>query len=308
MPEATVIIAAWNAAETIDRCVRSALSQTDVTVEAIVVDDASPDDTSARADATGARVFRLPENGGPAVARNRALDEARTDWLAVLDSDDTMADDRLSRMISVAETHGADVVLGNFRYANEDGAPLVQAPFLPCDADAAPQHWSFEHFVAGNQVTPGSRALGYLKPLFRRSFLENHKIRYNPALRNGEDCHMIYACLAAGARVVFDPLPGYNYTVRRGSISHRVDPRHIDALMAADAAFVQRHAAELTPKLKALFASRHDGLSTLKQSEEAMIALKSGRPATAVAALAKKPSATGRFARQLLEAGRKRIK
>ena len=44
-------------------------------------------------------------------------------------------------------------------------------------------------FVSANLPTPGAgrKELEYMKPLIRRAFLEQHGLRYDPALRLGED-------------------------------------------------------------------------------------------------------------------------
>src|SRR5579859_6471888 len=96
----TVLIPAYNAGPFLHRAVGSALDQTHPPLEVIVVDDGSTDDTAdvaqrlALADPR-VRVIRLPENGGPAKARNAGLDLARGEWVAVLDADDAYMHARL---------------------------------------------------------------------------------------------------------------------------------------------------------------------------------------------------------------------
>jgi succinoglycan biosynthesis protein ExoO len=308
MAEATVMIAAWNAVGTIARSVKTAQAQADVATEVVVVDDASTDDTAQHAGAAGAVVLRMQANGGPAAARNRAVEAARGHWLAVLDADDAMEPDRLRRMIDQGKAAEADVVMGNFRTVREDGAPLDPEPFLAGPDFERSLEWSLEDFLAGNQVRPGSRPLGYLKPLFRRAFLLEHGLRYDPSLRNGEDFHLVLACLAAGAKVVFSPPPLYLYTVRRGSISHRADPAHISALIEADLTFLERRGGDLSARAAALFALRGDALRELRDSEEILQALKARRLRDAVVRVLRKPSIARRVGRQLLEALRNRAR
>ena len=78
-PDVSVIIAAWKAADLVECAVRSALMSRGVTIEVIVVDDASPDRTFAVLKQLAAHdprviIDRLTSNGGPSVARNRAID------------------------------------------------------------------------------------------------------------------------------------------------------------------------------------------------------------------------------------------
>lgn len=70
---------------------RSALPEREI----VVVDDGSGDDTTAGAAATpGARVVTLPENRGPAHARNVGALEARGDVLIFIDADVRLPSDR----------------------------------------------------------------------------------------------------------------------------------------------------------------------------------------------------------------------
>ena len=71
---------------------RSALAEPEA-FDVIVVDDASTDDTlsqACEADDGSGRLKLIPcaSNGGPAAARNRALQESRAEWISILDADD----------------------------------------------------------------------------------------------------------------------------------------------------------------------------------------------------------------------------
>jgi len=89
-PLVSVVIPAFNAAATIGRTLRSALAQTHLEIEVIVVDDASSDDTAAIVAAAGDPRVRLirAEHGGQAAARNRGIAESRGAFVAPLDADD----------------------------------------------------------------------------------------------------------------------------------------------------------------------------------------------------------------------------
>ncbi|MBY8977349.1 glycosyltransferase family 2 protein [Rhodobacteraceae bacterium NNCM2] len=310
--DATVIIAAWNAAETIDRAVQSALDQRDVAVEVVVADDCSTDETARIVSEWAGRdprvrLVKAAKNGGPGAARNLGLDAARGTWVAVLDADDRMAPERLRGMIDLASKHHADVVLGNFCRVDGDDVPLGDGAFLEGGAFDRPQQWDLHAYVDGNKISPGEKSLGYLKPLIRREFLERCGIRYDETLRNGEDCHLIFECLLAGGAVWFDPAPHYRYTVQQGSVSYRINPDHITALLAADERLVSRHRAALPAETRRLFADRGRALRNLVTSEIALGALKRGQVGSFAKVLLANPMALGRTCRQLLEALGKRV-
>jgi GT2 family glycosyltransferase len=85
----TVIIPAYNRADTVARAVESALGQQPAPpAEVLVVDDGSADDTAEVARRAGARVVRHVVNRRLGAARNTGLSHARQPWIALLDSDD----------------------------------------------------------------------------------------------------------------------------------------------------------------------------------------------------------------------------
>src|ERR1700739_2911130 len=91
--QASVIMPAYNAENTLQQAVNSAMEQTGVCLEVLVIDDASTDGTAAAAEALTARdprvrLLRQPVNRGPAAARNRGLAAALGTWVALLDADD----------------------------------------------------------------------------------------------------------------------------------------------------------------------------------------------------------------------------
>ncbi len=89
---------AYNAEAFIAKSIRSAQTQSLRPLEILVVDDGSQDNTAQAAAACGdlVRVIRQT-NGGPASARNTGAGEARGEWLAFLDADDSWLPHKLER-------------------------------------------------------------------------------------------------------------------------------------------------------------------------------------------------------------------
>src|SRR5215203_5885205 len=82
-------------------------------LEIIVVDDASADDTIGIAHLIAAqdsrvRVLHNQHNVGSSISRNRAIDAARGEWIALLDADDAWFPERLEQMLASGDN--ADVV------------------------------------------------------------------------------------------------------------------------------------------------------------------------------------------------------
>jgi lipopolysaccharide/colanic/teichoic acid biosynthesis glycosyltransferase/glycosyltransferase involved in cell wall biosynthesis len=87
-PQVSVVVPAYNAADTLSLCL-SALARQDFPAEdyeVVVVDDGSTDATADVARRSGVRVFSQP-NAGPAAARNHGAQEARGEFLLFTDAD-----------------------------------------------------------------------------------------------------------------------------------------------------------------------------------------------------------------------------
>ena len=98
----SVIIAAYNAAETIAETLSSVRDQIHTGWQAIVVDDGSSDDTVACVQGLAADDPRIrlvtQERMGVSAARNKGMTVAHFDWLLFLDGDDWLAPRHLERM------------------------------------------------------------------------------------------------------------------------------------------------------------------------------------------------------------------
>lgn len=244
LPEVAVIVPAWNAAGTVARALCAALSQT-VPCAVVLIDDASTDDTVARAkaaaEALGAAAERLtilhqPRNMGPAAARNAGIEAAKgADWIALLDADDIMAEDRIAKLLAIAQASGADLVADDILRVLE-GAEDGPRRRLISETDFTPHDLDFEAFVIGNlHGARGARGeLGFLKPLMCKAFLDRHGLRYDASVRLGEDYELYARALARGARMhVTNPL-GYRAVERAASLSAAHGAKDLAALVEAD--------------------------------------------------------------------------
>ena len=87
-------------------------------------------------------------------------------------------------------------------------------------------------------------SFGYMKPVFERHFVEQHALRYDETLRIGEDYIFMASALAKGGSCAVEPIAGYVYRIRAGSISRVLQLHHVEAMLLADAAFVRSHALD----------------------------------------------------------------
>ena len=104
MKAISIIIPAYNAENSIERCIRSVLNQDFKDYELIVVDDGSHDSTASivqRFAVDDSRITLIhQENGGEMAARAAGIRKAKGTWMYFLDSDDAIMPDTLSSMYS----------------------------------------------------------------------------------------------------------------------------------------------------------------------------------------------------------------
>jgi len=302
-PLVSVVMANHQGGRYLSRAIESVLAQSLDDLELLAVDDASSDDSVAimqRAAAHDRRVKFIPlrENGGPARARNAALQQARGHWIAIVDSDDLIHPERFERLITAAAQIGADIVADDLMHFHDDGTPVH---FL-----LGPRYREPFFVSAGDLVRSGkgrSPALGYLKPIFRADLLGD--LRYDEATRIGEDQDLLLRILLKGANFWVVPEPWYLYRRHGGSISHRLSPdevtRMIDGqrrLMATEGA---RH-----PEIAPLLRRRLRRLEKALAFERLVADAKRGAVAPALASLLRRPQLVGPLAQSAREHFRKR--
>lgn len=210
----SVIVAAYNAEGFLLRAVNSVLSQTVQDFEILLVDDASTDQTRDLMERLSLEDKRiktlfLTENGGPSIARNKAIESSEGDWLAVLDADDVYLPDRLGRLVEVAERENADVILDNFLWYDAKRDAIERSGLRERSGQ---ELVDLERYSANTLPFKRDADWGLLKPMWRRDFLVKSGIRYPAHVRHGEDYLMMVSMLLGGARCVLFKEAGYVYT------------------------------------------------------------------------------------------------
>ncbi len=98
MFKVAVIIPTHNRASLLPRAIKSVLAQTHAANEIIVVDDGSTDETQNLIENKYPQVKNIKqENNGVSAARNTGINNSSSDWICLLDSDDSWQADKLER-------------------------------------------------------------------------------------------------------------------------------------------------------------------------------------------------------------------
>ena len=126
-PSITVIVPIYNVEQYLSRCLDSVKAQTFTDFEVVMIDDGSTDRSAEIAerytDDSRFRLFRQ-ENAGVGATRNKALSLARGEYIAFVDSDDTVLPQHLEKLYDAARESNADIVCGSYCCCDENGNHL----------------------------------------------------------------------------------------------------------------------------------------------------------------------------------------
>jgi Glycosyltransferases, probably involved in cell wall biogenesis len=212
IPRVSVITAAYNAAAHVAETIESVLAQTYQDFDYIVVDDGSSDETAEIVSRYAPRVTMIrQENAGAGAARNRGIELAGGDYVAIVDADDVWAPDKLERQVAALDQHlTAGVCYTNAMSVTTDESTL--------EAVMVPPHGS----LTCRMAMTGRHPIVTSSVLFRRRFLEDRP--YRTDLRVAEDYHVNLKVLwRCGERSVFIDDPLVRYRVVETSLLRQID-------------------------------------------------------------------------------------
>jgi glycosyltransferase involved in cell wall biosynthesis len=113
----SVIIPVYNSERYVAEAIESVLSQTHRSIEVIVVDDGSTDDSAQIVKRYGSVQYYFQPHGGIGSALNRGIQEARGSFFAFLDTDDLWKNNKLIRQMSfLNQNPEPDIVFGHVEH------------------------------------------------------------------------------------------------------------------------------------------------------------------------------------------------
>lgn len=209
----SVVIPTYNHVRFLADAIQSALEQSYPTVEIIVVDDGSTDNTYALVESFGDRVHYIwQENRGLSGARNTGIAAAQGEYIALLDADDFWEPNYLEtvhRVLAADPQLGA--VYSGLQFVNSKGERLPQ----PC-VSIVPSDQLYDRLLDGEFFAPSA-------VLVRRTCFDQVGV-FDLALRASEDWDMwLRVAQVYGFAGVAQPL--LNYRVHGSNMSG--DPEYM---------------------------------------------------------------------------------
>jgi glycosyltransferase involved in cell wall biosynthesis len=208
-PEISVVITTYNIEEYVERAICSVLDQAFPSLEIIVVDDGSSDETIKKVSKLLKGEPRckiiMQANAGPGPARNAGLKQASGRFILYLDGDDWLAPRALEKLYASAVENKSEIVLSNRRrYWDRSGLYTSKPMFLKVKAGSI------------KDVPEVMKIMAIHGKLFERKFLLQKEI-YFPSGMSSEDFVFSYKAYSLAERVSVITDVTYFYRKRQGS-------------------------------------------------------------------------------------------
>lgn len=279
MKTISIIVAIYNVGDYLNRCLDSIYSQVDNTMEVVLVNDGSNDESMKICEAY---VEKYPEtliinqeNGGLSDARNKGMRAATGRYLFFVDGDDWLELDAIKTLYVFAVENRCEVVQGGFyytfpkylQYDNRYGAPDENPTVLDNQQAMAElvKQQRIKNFVwgklyAADMIKDIPFQLGY----FRQDAFWQHQV------------------MAKVNRYGIIPKPLYYYRQRQDSASGQFSIRSLDLLKGHEERlqFLKEHYPDLVHPMAALLwkqaflfneSARHSNSESLQKAYGAFL-------------------------------------
>lgn len=216
-PLISIVIPIYNSAQYLGQCIESVINQTYSSIEIILVDDGSTDDSAQLCDAfaakdpKGTKVIHTA-NGGTVRARELGWKIANGSYIGFVDSDDLVDEDYVESLVRpIKEDHEIDIVAGGYSKESKAGSSVV----------------GYRNDVG---TIPAERAIGTLfdfdfvgwsawGKLYSRKVLESISGWWSYE-SYGDDTELNWKALRAANKVCFIKDTKYHFRVNDQSLTH----------------------------------------------------------------------------------------
>lgn len=217
MVKVSVILPVYGVAEYIVKCTESLLAQTLDEMEFLFVDDHGPDNSIELLKQTIAghprehqfRILRPEHNLGAGMARNFAIPEAKGEYIAFVDSDDSIDPQMFEQLYQEATRSDSDLCCCQMQKYYPDGSSgeILENPHVkPGPLDHEKRAYILTHYVSL-----------FASILFRRSLIEQYQLRF-PEDRSADDSYFVSCAWMMARSVSYVNKPFYHYLIRPGSV------------------------------------------------------------------------------------------
>lgn len=194
----SIVVPCFNVENSISKTLKSILNQTYTNWEVIIVNDGSTDRTKEvvlSIKDNRIKYFEFPENRGRGAARQKGLEESSGDYLAMVDADDWIYDDKLEFQVDYLNNNPSVVLVSNnMGIVNKNNQIVGKRRY-------SGQVQTLDHI--------GFPGIPHGPSMIRMSEAKKHT--YDASLKHSQDSDFILKCVLGKKYVVFNEIK-YIYT------------------------------------------------------------------------------------------------
>ena len=215
--QVSVIIPIYNVEKYLEQCLNSIINQTLKNIEIICVNDCSTDKSlhilkEFVLKDNRIKLINLKHNQGVSNARNIGLNLAKGEYIYLIDSDDWIDENYLETMVSKIKESNSNI--------------LINANFVNEYTDKQKKLYSKFDFLKNDFEIIKSKIVQRFFPpviwtrLYKRTYLEKHKLRFPNIKCGAEDIYFAYACDLLQEKSYIFKGPYHHYFQHNSSAMH----------------------------------------------------------------------------------------
>lgn len=216
MAKLSVIIPSYNSEKYLRPCLDSLLSQNFKDFEAICINNGSTDKTAKilkeYANKDKRFVFINLKEKGLSEARNSGLKQAKSKYLAFLDSDDVLHPDTFKILINLIEKHNADIISFDHQPVHSDFTLKSPQPLSLKTIEVSSSNRPFKDFISQKKW-----AVPVWLKLYRKEIIKD--IRFPIGVQPGEDTVFSLEAFYNAQKAISIPNKLIYYRIHQSSVS-----------------------------------------------------------------------------------------
>lgn len=214
----SVIIPVYNVQDYVEKALMSVINQSYTNLEIICINDGSTDKSLEVLEKYKFKDDRIiiinQDNKGVSAARNAGIQNTTGDYVVFLDPDDRYDLNFCEKVAQEIEQTNSDIIVCDMLRVRVDGQETFNYPIMQ------PEHFNDINYMLAFHISACAKA-------FRKSFLLEHKILFDPDLKYSEDlvfCSRNFLCNPSYSYI---PERLYFYTTNRQDSAMNVEDNSI---------------------------------------------------------------------------------
>ena len=213
----SIIIPAYNSSKYIHKMIKSVCEQTYENLEIIIIDDGSTDNTLDICKNYSTKDSRIvvfhKENEGVTKARDFGISKANGQYIAFVDSDDSIDPEMYETLYRNLKKFDADISHCGHKVIYSDNK--IEYHYNTKEVKLQDNEEGLIDLITGDKVEPG-----LCTKLYKRHLFDN--LKYDKTMKINED-YVINLCVFSKAKKsVYQDVPMYNYYMHDSSASHQL--------------------------------------------------------------------------------------